>query len=100
MPNINLEIGEVLEKIKLGNSFLLLGALIILTSIIVNNNIGLQNNIGLKLGLIIFLSGCFFRLANIVLNKTNIKNSFFRFIIWMILLGISIYFITKLVPIS
>ncbi len=93
MPNIILEIGKALEKIKLGNSFLLFGALIILISIIVNHNVGL------KLGITIFLSGGVFRLANIILNKKVIKNNIWRFIIWIILFGISIYIIVKSISI-
>ena len=93
MPNISLEIGKALEKIKLGNSFLLFGALIILTSIITKN----EN--GLKLGVIIFLSGSAFRLANIIINKKVIKCPILRFIIWILLLGVSIFCIIKFVPI-
>ncbi len=93
MSSISFEIGKALEKIKLGNSLLLFGGLIILTSIIVNHNIGL------KLGIVIFLGGGVFRLANIILNEKVIKNNILRFILWIILLGIIIYFINKLIPI-
>ena len=91
MSSLNVDIGNALDKIKLGNSFLLFGALTILTSIAFNHNQGL------KLGIILFLSGSVFRITNIILNKKIIKNYRSRFIIWMILLCICIFLIIKYV---
>jgi hypothetical protein len=102
MNDIIVKIGEALEKVKLGNSYLFFGALILLSSIVTDHILGI------KIGFITFVYGGIFRLTNIITNLLKVEDSkkdspqiiktIFRFLIWIGLLFSYVYFIYKYTP--
>lgn len=73
---MNIDIGKLLDNIRLGNSFRAFGGLCLITSIWVSNELAL------KISLITFIFGGLSRPIEI-LNELYPKNNLLHFLVWV-----------------
>lgn len=86
--SMNIDIGHILDKVKIGNSFRVVGGISLLISIWANNILAL------KISLITFIFGAFARTIEI-LNRLYPKNTLLHFLIWITFIIVYAYFINN-----
>jgi len=100
---VKIDVSKILDKVKLGNTFLAFG--LIVSTI----TVALKYELGLKIGLLTLFFGGGFRLLNIlekhllqpnnfkVTSSAGITITFLRFIIWLIALLLYGFYLNKII---